>query len=373
MKHFVTPLLLVGGWGRSGVEQVLRQAHQAATRDLVDTLLDTGLVKEIVIATDSNEWTETFARLPVTVDIDTAQRPFHFGQRLAELIVRYDVQRVLYLGGGSAPLLCAGDWRKALSQLAEAERLVITNNLHSSDWVGFTPAVEALATVAQQECDNALAWALVHDLGWPAESSPPTAATRFDLDTPTDLLIARFHPRVGPHLHQYLNKVNWDTSRIEQVLAVMATEGSTLLVAGRTSSAVWASLEQATQCWVRVYAEERGMRASGRQAHRQVRSLLADYLERVGIEDFFAELTQLGEGVLLDSRVLFAAHGISPSPPDRFYSDLLEWRYIHDPFVREFTRAAAEARLPILLGGHSVVAGGLMALVEILQAQREQS
>ena len=44
---------------------------------------------------------------------------------------------------------------------------------------------------------------------------------------------------------------------------------------------------------------------------------------------------------------------------------------MEEPFLRRFTRGAAEARVPVVLGGHSVVSGGLMALVEALRVNGE--
>ncbi|RLC97602.1 MAG: hypothetical protein DRI77_06930, partial [Chloroflexi bacterium] len=54
-----------------------------------------------------------------------------------------------------------------------------------------------------------------------------------------------------------------------------------------------------------------------------------------------------------------------------FNSDLYRWDKIKEPFLRRFTQAAAEARVPVVLGGHSIVAGGLMALVESFEAKRQ--
>ena len=149
----------------------------------------------------------------------------------------------------------------------------------------------------------------------------------------------------------------------------MGREGGRLAVIGRVSAAAWQQLERATHCWVRLFAEERGMRASGRQARGEVRSLLADYLALVGEEGFFAELSSLADGVLFDNRVLLAARHSWPPAADRFHSDLLRWEAVSDPFLRRFTQAAAEADIPIVLGGHSVVSGGLMALVESLSEE----
>jgi hypothetical protein len=368
----VTLLLLVGGAGLGELEQVLGGAHRAAARDLLETLLGTGMIGRAIVATDDKAWGGTLANLVVEVDCDPPGEPFHFGRRLAGLIERYDARCVLYSGGASAPLLGVEQWAEVLARLGEAERLVITNNPHSCDWVGFVPAIDAMPVVAQQANDNAVAWALAEEGGLSLESMPASAAMRFDLDTPVDLLVAQRHPGIGPHLRGFLGGLGWEAPQLDGVLAAMTREGGSLVVAGRTSAAAWAALERATRCWVRVFAEERGMRASGRQGRGEVRSLLADYLELVGIEGFFDELAALADAVLLDNRVILASRGLWPSVSDRFNSDLHRWDRVEEPFLRRFTRAAAEAQVPVVLGGHSVAAGGLMALVEAFEADREE-
>jgi len=373
LTHKITLFLLVGGWGQSEVEQALGKAHQAAARDLLHALLHSGMVGRTVVATSDAAWAETLSDLPVEISIDPPEERFHFGRRLAGLIEHYDARRVLYSGGGSAPLLSEERWTAVLTQLTEAKHLVITNNLHSCDWVGFISQPELLPTIARQANDNAVAWALATEHHLPVESMRASAATRFDLDTPVDLPIVQRHPDVGPHLRRFLDRLNWQAPQVEQILAEMAREGGSLAVVGRASAAALAALERATHCWVRVFIEERGMRASGRQERGEVRSLLADYLELVGIEGFFGELEELSDGILLDSRVILAARGLWPSAHDRFESDLHRWSEVEEPFLRHFTRAAAEIQAPVVLGGHSVVAGGLMALVESHEAsQREK-
>jgi hypothetical protein len=358
----VTLLLMVGGGGQSDVERALSGAHRAAARDLLEMMLSTelsaDLIDRAVVATDDASWGDTLADLPIDVDLDSSGETFHFGQRLVGLIERYDAQRVLYSGGASAPLLSVGHWNEVLTRLAEAGRLVLTNNLHSCDWVGFAPAREVASLVAREANDNAIAWVLANEGGMPVESLPVSAATRFDLDTPADLLIAQRHPGIGPRLRRFLDELGWEAPWLDAVLAVI----------GRASATAWAALERATRCWVRVFAEERGMRASGRQEQGEVRSLLSDYLELVGFEGFFAELAALVGGVLFDNRVILAARGLWPSAADRFNSDLYRWEEVEEPFLRRFTQTAAESGVPMVLGGHSVVAGGLLALVEVLDA-----
>jgi hypothetical protein len=370
----ITLFLLVGGWGESDLDRALDGAHRAAARDLLERLVRTGWIGRAVIATDDPDWGSVLARssdLPVEVDIDPSGESFHFGQRMVGLIERYDAHRVLYSGGASAPLLSTVNWAEILERLGEAERLGFANNLHSCDWAGFVPADEATPLLAQQANDNAIAWALANETDLPVESMEASAATRFDLDTPTDLLIAHRHPAIGPHLRRFLDELGWESPQLDGALAAMAREGGSLAVVGRVSAAAWAALERATRCWVRVFAEERGMRASGRQERGEARSLLADYLELVGIEGFFAELEELAEAVLFDNRVILAARGLWPSVSDRFNSDLYRWDKIEEPFLRRLTHAAAETRIPVVMGGHAVVSGGLMALIEAYRAEQE--
>jgi len=370
----ITLFLLVGGWGESNLDRALDGAHRAAARDLLERLAHTGWIGRVVIATDDPDWGAGLARssdVPVEVDSDPPGETFHFGRRLVGLIERYGAQRVLYSGGASAPLLSSANWAEILERLGEAGRLGVANNLHSCDWAGFVPADEATPLLARQANDNAIAWALANETDLPIESMEASAATRFDLDTPTDLLIAHRHPAIGPHLRRFLDELGWESPQLDGALAAMAREGGSLAVVGRVSAAAWAALERATRCWVRVFAEERGMRASGRQGRGETRSLLADYLGLVGIEGFFAELEELSEAVLFDNRVILAARGLWPSVSDRFNSDLYRWDKIEEPFLRHLTRAAAEARIPVVMGGHAVVSGGLMALIEAYQAEQE--
>jgi hypothetical protein len=114
------------------------------------------------------------------------------------------------------------------------------------------------------------------------------------------------------------------------------------------------------------------MDADGRAASGEARSLLGFYLEQVGPARFFATLAELGDAAIIDSRVLLAHLRIDAGREERFLSDLGRWPDIGEPALRELTRAAVEAPIPVLLGGHSLVSGGLMALNELAWRRAEQ-
>ena len=79
-------------------------------------------------------------------------------------------------------------------------------------------------------------------------------------------------------------------------------------------------------------------------------------------------VAELADVALIDSRVLLAARlGADesgwPAPVDRFASDLHDHVAVGDVWLKALTRSAAEAKQPIVLGGHSLVGPGVAVLL----------
>jgi hypothetical protein len=250
--------------------------------------------------------------------------------------------------------------------------IALTNNLHSSDWIGISHAFDALPIIRQAVRDNSLAWMLQEDWEFDVRVlSGVRPASSMDLDTPADLALVRYHPACPPHLAEALADSLLERIPVKPIIDALARDGSRVALIGRVSPLAWQALNKATLSWIRVYSEERGMVASERFDRGEVRSLLGRLLEILGPEGFFEELSRLVDVAIIDSRVLMAAHGRYPDDADRFASDLFLPDEINDPWLRDFTRAAANAPIPVLLGGHGAVAGGLYALAEIVTAARK--
>jgi len=363
------PLLIMTGISEgSEPERMVNGARQAVTLDLVERALTVPGLGPVVVATNSATLGRRLSEYPVHVDLDTPGSTFHFGQRLAELIARYRMESCFYIGGGAGPLLPASGMTAITESLLAADRLVIANNFYSSDFVAFGPT-SVLRNYPLPDNDNQLAWLLGEDAGLPIRELPRTAATQLDVDTPADLLTLTAHPGVGPHTRAYLDGLELDTSALDAALPLMLDRDAEILVAGRVSSATWKYLERETACRTRVLSEERGMRASGRQARGEVRSLLGYYLDAVGLDRFFGTLATMGQAVFLDNRVILAHRGLWPSAADRFHSDLRQPAQIVNPFVKALTETAMTAPVPVIMGGHSLVAGGMYALVEAAWAR----
>jgi hypothetical protein len=276
---------------------------------------------------------------------------------------------VLYVGAGSGALTLPAEWH-ALADLLAGEAVCCANNYLSADYVAFTPA-DALQRIAPPEHDNDLPWRLVHDARLPKVTRPRALGGEMDIDTPTDVaLLTLALDLLPPRLAAIVRTVDATASGLGRVRAALADPEARLFVAGRVSGTAWTQLERAAMRYTRLVSEERGMRASGRLARGEVRSLLGALLESVGPVRFFALLAETCDVALLDTRVLFAHLGRTPSMADRFASDQLAPDEIVDPVVRDFTAAAAAAPIPVVLGGHALVSGGLWLLARSLHAMR---
>ena len=212
--------------------------------------------------------------------------------------------------------------------------------------------------------DNPLPRRLHQQGGLSSRQLDRSAATLLDVDTPADAAVLKRHPACPPEL-RHLD--TWEAelgARIDAVMRLVTTPERELVVAGRVGAPVWSYLESQTACRVRMLAEERGMQAAGRDATGDARTALGFLYQEIGAERFFARMGELGDGLLFDTRVLFAHLGWRASGPDRFASDLFRAGEIAETPLAEFTKAAAAAKYPILLGGHTLVAGVLWTLVE---------
>jgi hypothetical protein len=323
-------ILFLGGIGGSAAAEMVAGCHRAIARDTIERARQAGIFDGVILVTDGEQPDNSVA-------IEPSGHPFHFGKRLKEIIQKYAVEAPFYIGGGSTPLLSSDGLRALGEQLSSVKNTVITNNPFSADLVAFTPGT-AIGAIELPQTDNPLAQLLVRQAKLGEVSLPHTACYQFDVDTPTDLFTLKLHPGTGRHTRAYLEGLGLDTSRLEQAVSLFTDGNAQVLVAGRVGSHVWSQLERETSCRVRMLSEERSL------------------------------LSRLGDAAFIDTRVLFTHFGLNLTLADRFYSDLGQYQKVDNPFAREFTRQAQEAPIPIILGGHSLVSGGILALLEVARS-----
>jgi len=281
-----------------------------------------------------------------------------------------------WVGAGALALLADEGLDALLSPIAGE---VVTNNRFSSDaFVVGGDLDAALGVLTGLGADNGAPRAL-EGAGFTVRDLSGAPWTRFDVDTPLDLALLRLATRLqgmramDPALGAFLEGVQLPGGRtlaiprVDEVFNVVRNRNAELVVAGRIPSSAFAYLEEQAACRVRLFVEERGMRAA---AANRPRSLLADWVTESGASSLVERLMDLGNAVILDTRVVMAAlvgsadSAVWPAPEDRFASDLADPALVSAEWLRELTTSAASASVPFLLGSHTLVSDGLRILTD---------
>jgi hypothetical protein len=298
-----------------------------------------------------------------------------FGARLRALVRSERPAGLVILGSGAIPLATSADRRAFVAAAGGEGRIALANNRYSADVVAIAHA-EALANLPDLPGDNALPRWLTEVAGYELTDLRARWRLAIDIDGPLELVL------LGDRDAPPGIDLGMLRSRVARVQAVAADRRAELLVTGRTSAATLAWLERATATRVRAIVEERGLRAASPLAQgpttraeapdarepRPPASLLGLLLDRDGPASLGEHLARLADAAIVDSRVLLAHRfgplaSAWPAAEDRFASDLLLPDRIADPWLRELTAAAVAARIPILLGGHSLVGPGVRLLL----------
>lgn len=286
------------------------------------------------------------------------------------------VDAIGYVGGGALSLMEDEALDALLSPIAGE---VVANNRFSADAFvvagDLAAAVEALASC---DSDNAAPRRLSEaGFAWRDVGEAPWA--RFDVDTTLDLALLRLADRLDgtrslpDAVRGFIEMARLPGGRalevphLERLGEVIRDREAELVVAGRVPGPTMAELETETACRVRAFVEERGMRSARRGA--APRSLLAAFMAQTSPAELIAELSGLGDAVVLDTRVVMAARAGSadagdwPPEEERLASDFGDASRIATPWLRELTEAAAAAPVPVLCGGHALVSDGMRIIV----------
>jgi len=361
-------IVFLGGMRGTPIENQLADALAESALDLLDGATATDAFERAILVTDNDTIS---ARVPAGVTVDRDSEPFQFGSRLAALIRQEQIERPVYVGAGGVPLMSGSDIAAIANHLRQEQNIVISNNYFSADMVAFTPG-SAIEQIDAPETDNYLPRLLHGQAGLESRPLPRSPETQFNIDSPADLAILKVTGLPGPKLAQFVDAFDVNVEPYRRLSRCLVDPKAELLLAGRVGSQVWPYLESETACRLRVYSEERGMQAAGRDASGEARSLLAFHLREVGCERFFTELGELADAACIDTRPMLSHLDVVASRADRFWSDLGRPDQIEDAFLREFTQAANDASIPVLLGGHSLIAGGLMLLNEAAWREEDQ-
>ena len=282
-----------------------------------------------------------------------------FGARVRTFVAERRPAGLVVLGSGAIPLATAADLRRFVEVAAAPARVALANNRFSADVIAISSAA-SLADLPDLATDNALPRWLAEVAGYDVSDLRGRWRLGFDIDGPLDLLLLGRQAGLPGPPDGLADRV---ADRLDAVRAVARDPRRELVVAGRLSAANLAWLERSTASRTRALIEERGLRTRV-AGQRPARSTVGLLLDRDGPAALGTRLAELGDAAIVDSRVLLA-HRFGaeergwPAAGDRFASDLLLHERIVDDWLRLLTQSAAEAPIPVALGGHTLVGPGL--------------
>ncbi len=267
----------------------------------------------------------------------------------------------------------AADWSAALATIESGA--ATANRVFSCDWLG-VPNGRLLGAVVGESVDNRFTQLLRDRCNLPIGSFARSARSLLDVDTPADLVVLKTAMQVesldlGPRIRAELASQTVLDERVRSatdVFEIMTQRDRELFIAGRVSGSDWAALDRDTACRVRVLSEERGLRSRCGRA----RSLLAMLYEQ-SVGRFAQTLGALGDAVIWDTRPFCSYLGWNLSRGDRFAADLGSWADIQAEPLRELSQILVGSSVPVLMGGHSLVSGGLLAAIDAAWSRRELS
>lgn len=346
---------------QSELDEIITGLRHSVTLDTVERYLQSGL-DQVVLATNFPNLGRAAERLGARIHDTREDRPFHFGRALQRVVAGLGVDGVLYCSGAALPLITQAEIQWVLEAMQQHAPCVVVNNLQSVDLVAWSPA-DYVQRIVPPDNDNFLGW-LLREAGMERILIPNSAGIHFDLDTPTDYLVLSLSGQAGPRARAALKAVRWPTDRLIKASEILATDLPEVAVIGRVGTPILDHFNRYLRVRLRVFSEERGMKALRREEDGKVVSLIADMIDELGPKRFFRKLEAVCAAVFFDTRVVFANRGRRVSEWDRYHSDLGQVDQIRDPWVRGFTEAALNCTIPVVLGGHSMVSGGLWVLAD---------
>jgi hypothetical protein len=358
-------VIFEGGIDTSPLEHELREARKILTLELMAKCKKTDRIQQTVLVTDHVDLISqvpTYSAIAYQTSDDV---PFHFGRTLLSVCEAYGFEKVLTFSGASAPLMTEAELEQIVDLLESSEDTVIANNPQSADIIAFSPAC-VLKQIALPAIDNPMPWILREEGKLHLVLLPVTAGYNFDLDTPLDLVYLSLHPACPQAVRSSAGKWQRAADRVAAAGQILATPNAEILLSGRIGPWIMAHINEHVRCRLRVVSEERGMKALGRAENNEVYSIFGKLIDTMGLEGFFRYLEDYCDAAFIDTRVLFGHWHLQLDNDDRFFSDLGEYERIKNPMIQELTRQALNCAVPVVLGGHSIVAGGMMVLIDTI-------
>ncbi|GAH60693.1 unnamed protein product, partial [marine sediment metagenome] len=121
-------LIMAGKKNNSAPVRMVSRAIELSTKDTVEKFLKIKekekTIDKIVLSTNSEVLINELKGKSIIIEPDEPQKKFHFGKKLKELINKYKIEKLFYMGGGSGVLLKIEDLKNIIKTILDKDNIV---------------------------------------------------------------------------------------------------------------------------------------------------------------------------------------------------------------------------------------------------------
>lgn len=365
----ITPII-IENWNvqppKGSISEIIKEAREQMIFDTSQKMFESGYFNSSIIVGDEN--LQKKAEKLNFVIFEKTEKNFNFGKYLLKIINKYSLDKIFYFGAGSCYLLKTDELKFISENTVKGQ--FISNNPISSDFISFSSSdLNNEIILNFPNIDNYFSSYLMNTTPLKYIKMPVSLGSIFDIDTPNDFAILSKITNNSCRIGNYMSNNIFKNIDLDKLLKILSSKSNEIFVYGRINPLNLYIAERDIPCKIRFLSEERGLKIRGKASA----SLLKHVFNSENFDNFFKLFENICSAGIFDTRVIFSLFAGKYDQEDVYLSDMKMWEKINNPFIKSFTKKISESKVPIILGGHSVVNGGLMALSNLVKGEKYDS
>ena len=365
----ITPII-IENWNvqpqKGSVSEAIKEAREEMIFDTSQRMFESGYFDSTIII--GNETLLQKVKKINFVIFEKIEKKINFGKYLLKIINKYLLDKIFYFGAGSCYFLNKDEFKFISENTIKGQ--FISNNPVSSDFISFSSSDLTNEIILNfPNIDNYFSSYLMSKTFLKYLKMPVSLGSVFDIDTPNDFAILSKITHNSGNIGNYISNSIFKNIDLDKFIKVLSSKSSEIFVYGRINPLNLYMAEKNIPCKIRFLSEERGLKIRGKASS----SLLKYFFKSENFDNLFKLFENICDGGIFDTRIIFSLFAGEYEQEDVYLSDMKIWQKIKNPFIKFFTKKIAESKIPIILGGHSVVNGGLMALSNLVRGKKYDS
>ena len=361
----ITPVI-IENWNiqpyEGSISKVIKEARELMIFDTCQKMFESGYFNPAIVIGDFD-----FKKFP-SIIFEKIGKNFNFGKSLINIKNKYSLDKIFYFGAGSCYFLKTDELKFIFENTINGQFL--SNNLVSSDFISFSLSdLDEKIILNFPNIDNYFSSYLMKETSLKYVKMPVSLGSVFDIDTPNDFAILSKNTNNSNKIGNYISNSIFKNINLDRFIKILSSKSNEIFVYGRINPLNLYMAERNIPCKIRFLSEERGLKVRGRASA----SLLSKIFQSENFDIFFDMFENICNACILDTRVIFSLFAGEYDQEELYLSDMQMWKQIKNPFIKSFTKKVSESKVPIILGGHSIVNGGLMALSNLTGGKKYDS